>query len=675
MKRLLAIAAAVIGSPLAGAAPVVAPYGSWASPISIDSITAATRIVTDVLVEGADIVLLEERSDEEGRTAAVLREADGRETTLTPAGFNVNTRVHEYGGGAALVSGGVLYFSNKRDGRLYAQALRGGAPQALTPEGVYRYADCAMDRPRAQLVCVREDHTGGRPSAVRNTLVGVPLAGSSAGVLLFEGTDFVARPQLSRDGRSLAFVAWNHPNMPWDATSLRVASIAAGKLDKVQTVVDATRGASVMQPSWSPDGTLYFISDETGWWNLWRWKGGTAESVAPLEAEIGGPMWRFGRRDYLVLDDDRLVVSITEAGVSRLAVLTPSTRQYTPIDLPYVSFDSLTANGPQVYAIGASRERPAEVIALDASLRSATVLRKNPATALPGSMVSKAESMTFDNREGKRVQAFYYPPRNPGYAATKGEKPPVLVLAHGGPTSARSPAYRQELQFWTTRGFAVLDINYSGSTGFGTAYRKRLNGRWGEIDVNDVVDAAKAAAARGLVDPKRSVVKGGSAGGFVVLAALAFQKEVFAAGINYFGVSDMAVLARDTHKFESRYLDTLVGPLPQAEAIYAKRSPLSAVDNIRAPLLTLQGLEDKIVPPQQSAAIMARVEANGVPAAYLAFDGEGHGFRGAKAKQQSLQAELSFLGQVLGFTPADSVPRLKLRNMDPHDKALQDKEQ
>lgn len=645
---------------------VVREYGSWPSPISAADAVASARFLSGLQLDGDQLYVLENRPSERGRAVVVHVREDGSARDVTPENFNVRTRVHEYGGGAFTIANGVIYFSNFSDNRLYAQR-DGGAPQPITRPGPYRYADCVVDKRRSILICVREDHSGGPdPKKVINALIETPLDGVKDARVLWSGSDFVAAPRLAPDGRRLAFIAWNHPNMPWDATSLRLADLAHdGRFKRVRTVVAENASEAVMQPHWTRDGRLMFLTDRSGWWNLHRMdsSGTASRAIAPVHAEIGKPAWGFGGRLYTTLPSGGVAAVLTRQASDSVAVIDSSAgRQWRELTNAYASAGALHSRRGRLVFLGTGRKSPGGLVELDPVSGQARLLYRPRGEEPAEQYVSGAQSIEFPGADGKPAYAWFYPPANPDYRGPDGSRPPVIVLAHGGPTAHSAPWYSRSRNYWTSRGLAVLDVNYSGSSGFGTAYRKRLNGRWGELDVQDVVAAARAVGERGLADPKRMVVSGGSAGGFVVLAGLAFYPDTFAAGINSFGVSDLSALAKETHKFESRYLDTLVGPLPQSASIYAARSPLNAIERVRVPLLTLQGQEDKIVPPSQSETIVSALRSKGRPVAYVLFPGEGHGFRNSDALVRSLENQQSFLGQALGFTPADSVPQVKIDN-------------
>jgi dipeptidyl aminopeptidase/acylaminoacyl peptidase len=639
-------------------AQVDALYGSWTSKVSIADVTVSSAAMDTLMADGDALYALEQRQAEQGRTV-VVKIGGTENITITPEGFDVGSRVHEYGGGAALVQGGVVYFSNRKDNRLYAQKI-GDAPRTLTEAGPWRYADCDISQRKAVIICVREDHSNPLPAQVKNTLVSIPLGGGAAAIL-YSDSDFVSSPRVSEDGRDLAFIAWNHPNMPWDTTALMMGALSDdGRGMKISTLIPASKKEAIMQPMWGPYGALFYISDRSGYWNIYRRTATGTSVVGSNTVDIGGPAWYFGQRSYVPLSFDRVAAAVTRNAVTRLAIISASANRYTYAESDGVAAQSFVAIGDRAYALNATPARKTEII----SIGSGSDVRTERAseTKLSGDDVSRGNEVLIDNRNGQKVFAWYYPPRNTGFTSTSGELPPLIVLAHGGPTSHRGMGYSDAIQFWTSRGFAMLDVNYSGSSGYGRAYRQRLNGQWGDVDVADVAYAAMSLAQQGKVDRKRMVIMGGSAGGLVVLSALATYPDVFAAGLNSFGVSDFTSLATDTHKFESRYLDSLVGPYPKLKKIYDARSPINHVQDIISPLLTLQGEEDKIVPPSQSIKIVDALRKRKAPVAYATFSGEGHGFRSGAAKQRALEVQISFLSQILGIKFADAVPPLTIEN-------------
>jgi len=640
--------------------PISSPYGTWKSPIVSDLIVAESVRLSNVVLDGDDVYWLEGRPREGGRNALVRLSRHAPPTECLPPEFNVRTRVHEYGGGAYAVFGGHIYFVNFRDQRLYRQSP-GAAPQRLTPDEGYRYADFILDSRRNRLICVREDHTGG--GEPRNALVAVSLEGGDAGTVLVEGHDFYASPRLSPDGRHLAYLAWNHPNMPWDGTELWVAEINADGQIESTGVVAGGKDESIFQPEWSPAGVLHFVSDRSGWWNLYR-LGDSVEPLYPAQAEFGMPQWVFGMRTYAFLNEEEILCTFTAGdGLWRMARLNVPQKRLIPLDLPFTFFSSLQTNGREAVFLAASPTHPLSVIRLDPDSVTTGVLRRAFEPTVPPAYFSVPRPIEFPTANGQTGHAFFYPPTNPAFVAPPGELPPLLVHSHGGPTSASVAMLDYATQYWTSRGFAVVDVNYGGSSGYGRAYRQRLNGRWGIVDVEDCVNAARYLAGQGWVDGRRMAIAGGSAGGFTTLAALTFT-NVFSAGTSYFGVSDLEALARDTHKFESHYLDTLIGPYPACRDLYLERSPIHHLEQLSTPILLLQGDSDPVVPPNQAESMFQAAKARGIPTAYLLFEGEQHGFRKAETIKRALEAELYFYSRVFSFTPADSLEPIPIENED-----------
>jgi dipeptidyl aminopeptidase/acylaminoacyl peptidase len=657
------IAAASTAAVAADPVPQLAPYGSWVSPVSAEGLANGQIALGDLRNANQKLYWTESVPSAGGKIAVFSLGLDGVAAALTPTGSNARTRVHEYGGAPFVVAGDDLYYSEFADQRLY-RLKPGGNPLPITPEG-YRYADCTVmpskGAPQA-LICVREDHTD--KSNVRNAVVRLPLPQGGAGEVLYGDSDFVSYPRVSPDGRKLAFIAWNHPRMPWDGTELKVATFSAQGIDAPISVAGSTQ-ESVLEPQWDANGDLYFISDRSGYWNLYSWHDGRVHPAWPKAAEVGGPLWTFGQANYVLLGDGRAVVRFSEKGSDRLALLSLKDGSARIVDLPFVSYAHLTPiDADHVAAIAGSPTMPRAIVRIDLKNGTSQSLRETGKALLPPAAVSIAVPIDFPSANGRTAHAFFYPPLNPAYQAPKNTLPPLLTFVHGGPTAQSEPAYASRIQYWTSRGFGVVDVNYGGSTGFGRAYRRELNGNWGVVDVEDVIAAARYLASSGRVDPARMAISGGSAGGFTVLAALS-SSDVFKAGADYFGVSDMTALAKDTHKFESRYLDSMIGPLPQAQAVYDSRSPLNHLDGFKAPLIVLQGADDPVVPPNQSAKIVEALRARKVPVAYILFPGEGHGFRKPENTIRSLQSELSFYGQVFGFTPAGDLPPLTIENLKP----------
>ena len=629
----------------------IAPYGAWASSIRIDEAVGGAIGLAEPWLDGDDTYWLEDRPSQGGRRVLVRAAPDGTTTELTPQPFNVRTRVHEYGGGSYVVAGGVVVFSDFVDGRLYRLDPGSEEPVPITRAGLWRFADLRADPSPRRFIAVREDHAAsGQPVA---SIVAIPLDGGEDPVILVSGPDFLAAPRPSPDSSSLAWLEWDHPDMPWDASRLRVASFGPGGLLEPSTLAAGEPEESIAQPEWSPEGILHFVSDRTGWWNLYRLaQGPSIEALAPMEAEFADPAWVFGRSSYGFLPDGSIVATPRRAGRDQLVHIRPG-RLVGDVDTTYTEFEGLIVGANAVVAVVGSATEPTVLARFDpTTLAVAGILRRSSSLTLDPAVISEPEALEFAVGTDRLAHALYYPPRNPDFCGPSDERPPLVVLSHGGPTSNASSALDLTKQLLTSRGIAIVDVDYGGSSGYGRAYRRELAGRWGLVDVDDCVAAADFLVRRGNVDPERLAIAGGSAGGYTTLAALAFR-DGFRAGISRFGVGDLEALAQHTHKFESRYLDGLVGPYPACAATYRQRSPVHVLDQISCPVLVMQGLDDQVVPPAQAEAIVAALEANQIPHAYLAFEGEGHGFRGAAAIKRSLEADISFLGQVLGFVPAD----------------------
>ena len=625
--------------------PELAEYGFWKSPITSELIVHEAVRLGGPYIEGDDIYWVEGRPAERGRYVLMRRRGDGEAAELTPAPFNVRTRVHEYGGGSYVVKAGRAYFSNDADQRLYA-AGDGRPPAAVTPEAAWRYADADADPSGETLIAVREDHSRPGTEAV-NTIAAIDLRGRREQAVLVSGSDFYSNPRLSPDGKQLAWLSWNHPRMPWDGTELRVADLDAEGFPVNARKVAGGPRESIYQPRWSPHGTLYFVSDRSDWWNLYRTDGREVEPVIEMEAEFGLPQWLFGGSTYDFVSADRIVCAYTREGSWRLAVIDLPRRALENVDIPFTDIAGVHAAGNRVVFSGGSPREPPAIVALDLATRRLDILRRSfEAAPELKNYYSIPEPVEFDTQNGQQAHAFFYAPGNPDFEAPADERPPLIVECHGGPTGATSNTLDLRKQYWTSRGFAVLDVNYGGSTGYGRAYRERLLGNWGVVDVDDCVNGARALASAGRVDEQRLIIKGGSAGGYTTLAVLAFR-DVFKAGASHYGVSDLEALALETHKFESRYLDSIVGPYPEQKQVYRDRSPIDHVDSLSAPVIFFQGSEDEVVPPAQAESMMEALRRKGVPTAYLLFEGEQHGFRMADNIKRALDGELLFYAMVL----------------------------
>lgn len=663
----------------------ISPYGTWESPIKAEDVTRGVRRIGAVTPVGRELWWTEGRPDEGGRQAVVRSSVDGSvRADVLPAPWNARTRLHEYGGGAWIAVpdeagvGHAIVFANFADQRLYRWSAGAAEPVGLTPEpeqhAALRYAELTLSSDGSEIWCVREAHD--EAGGVSRALVAVALDGSGVRVL---GTDthFLSGLRISPNGRRLAWVGWEHPNMPWDTTSLRVAEIDdAGALGEPVTVLGGVE-ESVMQPEWADDETLYAISDRSGWWNLYRvgvsGVGGAGidgdraepEPLCPRDEEFGTPRWVTGVRDYVLLADGRIVTA-HGVGAQQLGILDPATGELTDFDLEYTRWGSLATDGVIVTATALSPTHPTRVVLIDPAAGTTSVVAETvDADKLPdAAYLPIPEQAVFTGPDGRNVHANVYPPKNPDYAAPDGELPPYVVHIHGGPTSESPAVFSLGNAYFTSRGIGVIDVNYGGSTGYGREYRNRLRGQWGVVDVEDAVSAVVSLAETGQADRARLAIKGESAGGWTTLAALV-GSDVFACGASYFGVSDLIALAEDTHDFEARYLDSLVGPLPEARQVYQDRAPVNRVDGLNCPVLLLQGEEDRVVPPAQAEKFAAALADKGIPYGFVLFAEEQHGFRKAANMIASLEAELAFYGKVMKFAPA-GLPEFELSTgLDP----------
>jgi dipeptidyl aminopeptidase/acylaminoacyl peptidase len=645
----------------------VAPYGSWSSPITLDLVADEGGVAYGYLsVDAEGLYWLESRPTEQGRQALVFLPHGGSAVDVVPAGFNVRTRVHEYGGGAWFRGGGTVYCSNFDDSRLYRIDRLGAEPRPITPEPpaphAWRYADGRVFAGGRLIACVRESHGAGEPA---NELVVLPTDGSEEPRVIAHGRDFYAAPRPSPDSTRLAWLAWDHPHMPFEGTDLCLGDLAAdGSCTNARRVAGSAT-ESIFQPEWRADGGLYFVSDRSGWSNLYVERDGEVKPLTQEQAELGYPQWVFDLSRYAFLADGRIACVFTRDAADGLELLDPAHGELTRPDLPYTAFQSpsLQSHGTKLYFAAASPTEPSAVIELDVDSGDRNVLRRSTELVLDESCISLPEPVSFPGADGLTSHGFYYAPKSPDFAGPDEELPPLIVYVHGGPTAHVPPILQLSVQFFTTRGLGVVDLNYGGSTGYGREYRDRLRGRWGEVDVEDSAAVVRYLAGRGDVDPARVEITGGSAGGYTTLLALAIGDE-FAAGTSQFGVADLVTFHEDTHKFESHYDEYLVGPWPAAIELYRERSPITHADAISRPLLLLQGLDDKVVPPAQAEVIVTALEQRGIPHAYIAFAGEGHGFRKSENVKRALEAHLSFLAQIFGFEPADELEPIEIENLE-----------
>lgn len=635
----------------------VIPFGSWKSPISSDLIVSESIGLGGVIFDHQDIYWLEGRPSEGGRNVLVKRTQEGKVEEVTPDPYNVRTRVHEYGGGAFLVAEGTVYFSHFADQRLYKK-LPDADPEPLTPSANRCYAEPLLDSQRDRLICICEDDDT-IDTEPRNYIASIDLK-TGAVKSLVSGCDFYVSPRLSQDGTKLAWVQWDHPNMPWDDTQLCIGQVNEdGSVSDIQVIAGGENEA-VCHPLWSPDGQLYFVSDRDNWWNLYRLSGDqTIEPLFPLEAEFASPHWVFGLSLYDFVASDQIICTYTQNGQWYLATIDTNRKTLKILDVPYTDIGSVHSQGKEVVFIGGSATQPTAVVQMNLETGDSQVLKQATTLEIDSGYLSVPEPIAFPTTDDKTAYAWFYPPQNQDYTAPAGELPPLVVKSHGGPTAATSPRFNLKIQYWTSRGFAFVDVNYGGSTGYGREYRQRLQKSWGIVDVDDCTNVAKYLAQMGKVDGKRLAITGGSAGGYTTLAALTFR-DTFQAGASHYGVSDLEALAQETHKFESRYLDRLVGEYPQEKEIYEARSPIHHTEQLSCPVIFFQGLEDKVVPPNQAEKMVEAIKAKGLPTAYVPFAGEQHGFRRAENIKRALDGEFYFYSRVFGFTPADNIEPVEI---------------
>lgn len=631
------------------------PYGSWYSPISVDDITGATVGLVGGTIDGDDVYWVESHASQGGRASVWRLASDGERTELTPEHY-VRSTVHEYGGGAWAVQGGTVVFSHFPTNVVYVVGGGDRQPRAITGEGKLRYGGFTF-APDGRVACVREDHTTSDIDCVNTLVILDPTSDGPAGqegTVIASGADFYSAPAVAADGR-VAWVEWNHPDMPWDSTRVMVGSLDG----RPPVQVGGGVGVSAVSPRWDADGSLVFLSDDSGYWNFRRWDGTGVATLHDHPYDFCGPGWILSGAPYALLPGGRIGCSWRVDGLSRVGVL-DGQGELTELDLGVVEA-TVQGGGPDLSVLSLGfAERSAELAVLDWASGATTTIRRASERTPDPRLVSRAREITWEGPQGP-VHAWFYPPTNPDFTAPEGELPPLVVLSHGGPTSFSACSFDWGDQYWTSRGIGILDVNYGGSTGYGRRYRERLKGQWGIVDVRDCADGATALAGT-VVDPRRLAIKGGSAGGYTTLQALV-STDVFTAGISLYGIGDLAMLATDTHKFESRYLDGLIGPYPEEAGLYEERSPMFHVDRLACPMLILQGTEDRVVPPNQAEDMAAAVRLKGLPVALVMFDGEGHGFRRSESIRASYEAQLSFLGQVYGFTPAGEVAVLKVENL------------
>jgi len=633
------------------------PYGSWKSPISGKSLVQSSLRLGQIQIDDESVYWTEGRPAEKGRTALMVWSGgDNREITSSQS--DVRTRTHEYGGGAFLCNAGRCFYINNSDQQIY-EVLEKDESKQVTNQPKYRFADMILDQNRGLLFAVGEDHSD--PHNIENYLVSISLA-TGAMEIVAGGHDFYSNPQLSPDGNQLLFLTWDHPNMPWDGTQLKLAKLKEdGSFNSIQDIAGG-KHESIFQPLWDPDGSIYFVSDRNGWWNIYHYSEAQTTCVLEKEAEFGLPQWVFGMSKYTVLNSGDLVATYSDMTGSHLIRIDVDSGSSKEIRTIFSTIDQVRGSKNSIAFVGQTDSQPGEVVAMDLDSNTSQTIQRAAETDIDETYIASAQHISFKSAPDELTHAWYYPPKNPGYTAPAGNLPPLIVLSHGGPTGNSSGAFSLAIQYWTTRGFAILDVNYSGSTGYGRKYRERLRGEWGIRDVQDCAAAANYLADEGLADRERLIIKGGSAGGYTTLAALTFL-DVFKAGASYYGVGDLTLLAQDTHKFESRYLDSMVGPYPKEKQLYFDRSPLNFADQLDCPVIFMQGLDDPVVPPNQAESMVAALKRNGIPVAYLPFEGESHGFRQSTTVIKAIESEYYFYSRIFGIEPEESAEAIEIFNL------------
>lgn len=648
----------------------IAPYGTWKSEISAANVAevgmGSILPVTELRVYGENIYWIEVKPEQGGRQVVVMTSGRMPQERLIPEGFNARTMVHEYGGGSYCAFKNVLFFSNFEDQRLY-RLISGSDPIAITPDSgrprSLRYADSTVSSDGKWIIAVRERHVS--QTEVINELVAIPSDGNSEPHVLASGRDFYSSPKISPDGKSMAWLCWDHPQMPWNGTEIWVGKIGDKFELQAPKRVSGGPSTSIFQPEWDPAGTLHFISDDSGWWDLYKVVDGNVQVVLQREVDLGFPQWIFALSRYTFLPGEWIAVIYSSDGLDKLALVKTDATGFQTLDLPFQSFSPPYLSCDEqanLWLIAGSAYETPSVIRIDPHSQQFEIVKYGSKVRMPPEQISAPRSIEFPTLDGNHAHAFFYEPKNPGFQGPEGELPPLIVRSHGGPTSAARAHLQLEIQFWTSRGFALVDVNYGGSTGFGRKFRERLEGTWGEVDTNDCIKVAQFLVEQGLVDGQRLIIRGGSAGGFTTLSALTFH-DVFSAGASYYGVPDLEALALNTHKFESHYLDRLIGPLPEAKDLYFNRSPIHFTERLSCPMILLQGLEDKVVPPAQAEAMIEALERKNLPYTYVVFENEGHGFRRQENVIRSFEAELSFYAQIFGLQLDEPIGPVLIRNL------------
>ena len=638
-------------------------YGNWSSVISAADVAEQNIQRSEPKVYQHKYFWLEARPAEGGRYQLVSLDDKGKQSDLLSPGFSVHNNVNEYGGGSYCLGSENIYFVNQHDQQIYQLPLSHqsiASPQALTKSYHCRFADLQYDPRNGHIIAICEDHHHSLPNPPQHSLVSIATDGKV--VTIATGADFYSSPRLFATTNQLAWISWDHPNMPWDCTELHLATIdRQGNLSQQKTLINQVAAEAVMQPTWSPDGELYCLSDRSNWWNIYRYQPTTNGwlAICPMEAEFGTPPWQLGDRHFTFMNETQILACCTQKGYAQLLCIDTKQCSGRKINNPYVSIEAIHSDGYRTVLLATSTTVGNQLLSYEN--QQLVSLPNNPQPKWSSTLISEAKHIEFGEGD-KHCYGFYYPPHNPDVEPPTDELPPLLVFCHGGPTAMSNAGINLKIQYWTSRGFSVVDVNYRGSSGYGRNFRHRLDGQWGIVDVDDCCRAAQYLCKQGLVDATKLFIRGGSAGGYTTLCALAFRDE-FAGGCSLYGISDLEKLARDTHKFEAYYLQKLVATYPQHKAIYEQRSPIHFVHQIQSPLLILQGLKDKVVPPNQAEVMVTALEANKIPYAYLTFAEEGHGFRNAETIKETLHNEWLFYKSILGLLPAESTQELHIHNV------------
>ena len=638
----------------------IQPYGSWPSPISSDMVSAGQVRLGEMSLSGETLYWTESRPKEEGRSVLIRCALNSHPNELTSSTFNVRSRVHEYGGGSILAAEDTVYFSNLSDHRLYRLESATTTPLPISAPGNIRYADGTLDTRRRRLITVAENHELSSSDPV-GSLIALDIDGTHPPQTLVSGSDFYSSPSLSPDGNHIAWLSWNHPSMPWDGTELWIARVELnGSLTHAERIAGG-KEESIFQPSWAPDGRLHFVSDKTGWWNLYAHQSGTNKPLIAIEAEFGRPQWVFGNPTYGFENAEHLICSYVKSGIWYLGRLNSSTGTLEKIPLPYTEIRHVHVSRSYVYFQGGSPSESMAIVRLDLSDGSRKILARTNTTHIDQNHLSIPRQLTFPTTHNKEAHGFFYPPTNHKFSAPSDELPPLIVVSHGGPTGSSTTTLNLDFQFWTSRGFALLDVNYRGSTGYGRGYREDLKHQWGLVDVDDCEFGANYLVEQGYADSKRLAIRGASAGGYTTLMALTFR-DTFTVGASHYGVSDLEALLQKTHKFESRYLEHLIGSYPDKRKTYFQRSPVHAAEQLSRPIIFFQGLDDPIVPPDQARCMVEILHKKGLTVASLEFSGEQHGFRKATTIRHVIEAELYFYACILGLKVDSKIEPIEIKN-------------